>query len=75
MVWPWTKRRIPSTKFGEDEQGATAIEYSLIVGGIAIAILATIFSMGNELSGLFESVASIFESTVRCVEVGSNCDK
>ncbi len=75
MVWPWTKRRIHSTKFGEDEQGATAIEYSLIVGGIAIAILATIFSMGNELSGLFESVASIFELTERCVEVGSSCDK
>ncbi len=74
MVWPWTKRRIPSTKFGKDEQGATAIEYSLIVGGIAIAILATILSMGNELSGLFESVASIF-STERCVEVGSSCDK
>ncbi len=75
MMRPWTKKRIPLAKFGEDKQGATAIEYGLIVGGVAIAILAAVFSVGTELSGLFESVAAVFESTQRCVEVDSNCNK
>ena len=74
MMRPWTKKRAPLAKFGEDQQGATAIEYGLIAGGVAVAILAAVFSVGTELSGLFESVATVFE-TERCVEVGSNCGK
>ena len=72
MMRPWTKKRAPLAKFGKDQQGATAIEYGLIGAGISIAILAAVFSIGNELSGLFESVAAVFE-TERCVEVGSSC--
>ena len=75
MVRFWAKGRIPSTKFGVDERGATAIEYGLMIAGISIAILASVFAIGNELSNLFESVAAIFESTERCVEVDSNCNK
>lgn len=41
-----------SRLFG-DESGATGLEYGLILGGIAIAILATIFAMGDDLSNMF----------------------
>ena len=34
-------------EFTDDESGATAIEYGLIAGGIAIAILATVFALGG----------------------------
>jgi Flp pilus assembly pilin Flp len=40
---------------GED-RGATAIEYSLIVAGIAIAISIAVFSTGGSLASVFESI-------------------
>lgn len=36
-----------------DESGATAIEYGLIIGGISIAILATVFAIGDQLDNIF----------------------
>jgi pilus assembly protein Flp/PilA len=32
-----------------DERGATAIEYTLIAGGIALVIIATVTAIGNQL--------------------------
>ena len=70
------KNRLHALKsYMQDTKGATAIEYGLIVGGVAVVILAAVFSVGTELSGLFESVAAVFESTERCVEVDSSCKK
>ena len=43
-------------KCTDDESGATAIEYGLIVGGIAVAILATVFAIGGELNNFFRVV-------------------
>ncbi len=51
--------------------GATAIEYALIAGGIALAILMAIGLIGDELAALFEGLLE----GARCVEVGSNCNK
>jgi pilus assembly protein Flp/PilA len=44
--------------FLRDESGATAIEYSLIAGGIALAIIATVKGIGPKLNTTFSSVAS-----------------
>ncbi len=51
--------------------GATAIEYALIAGGIALAILAAIGLVGDELAALFDRLLG----DARCLEVGSNCKK
>ncbi len=59
----------------KDVHGATAIEYGLIVTGIAIMILATVFAIGEELNGLFTEVDEYLTESFRCVEVGSNCNK
>jgi len=40
-----------------DEAGGTVIEYSLIASGIAVAILATVVSIGEHIAGLFQAVA------------------
>ena len=40
-------------QFLKDEEGATAIEYGLIAGLIAVAILATVGDIGKELDRLF----------------------
>jgi pilus assembly protein Flp/PilA len=44
--------------FFNSEDGATAIEYGLIAAGIAVAIIAAVFVVGDDLSSLFNTVAS-----------------
>jgi pilus assembly protein Flp/PilA len=39
-----------------DERGATAVEYGLIVGLIAVAIIAAVILLGQNLNGMFESI-------------------
>ncbi|XIA62751.1 Flp family type IVb pilin [Bradyrhizobium sp. TZ2] len=43
-------------KFLSDEGGATSIEYSLIAGFIALAIIAAVGLTGEKLVALFESL-------------------
>ena len=43
-------------KFLRDESGATAIEYGLIAGLIALAIIAALGMTGERLVALFESL-------------------
>ena len=38
------------------EDGATAIEYGLIAGGIAVAIVAMVFLVGDDLEALFTQI-------------------
>jgi pilus assembly protein Flp/PilA len=38
------------------DRGATAVEYGLLVGLIAVAIIATLVILGPQLNGLFEMV-------------------
>jgi pilus assembly protein Flp/PilA len=42
--------------FIRDERGATAIEYGLIAAGIAVAIMVTVFALGDDLDSLFSDV-------------------
>ncbi|AZV95458.1 Flp family type IVb pilin [Bordetella sp. J329] len=44
-------------RFLKDEDGATAIEYGLIAGLIAIAIIAALTTLGTDLSDLFERIS------------------
>ncbi|WP_454777965.1 Flp family type IVb pilin [Georgenia muralis] len=43
---------------GRKERGATAVEYGLMVGLIAVAIIVAVTALGTRLDGLFESVTS-----------------
>ena len=43
--------------FLKDKSAATAIEYS-IAGGIALAIIATVYSIGPKLNSTFSSVST-----------------
>ena len=36
-----------------DERGASAVEYGLLVAGIALAIVAAVWAFGGALSGMF----------------------
>ena len=43
-----------------DESGATAIEYAIIAGGIAGAIIITVSAVGGKVLNLFTSVSNAF---------------
>ncbi len=43
-------------KYVSDDSGATAIEYGLIAAGIAVAIIAAVFAIGDELDNLFTAI-------------------
>ncbi|MDR3067044.1 MULTISPECIES: Flp family type IVb pilin [Comamonas] len=45
-------------KFWRDEEGATAIEYGLIAGLIAVGIIASVTNIGTQLKGLFDAVVT-----------------
>ncbi len=41
-----------------DEKGATAVEYGLMVGLIAVVIIGAVSLLGEQLLGLFEGVTN-----------------
>ncbi len=41
-----------------EEKGATAVEYGLMVGLIAIAIIGAVMFLSDELEGLFDSIGT-----------------
>lgn len=42
----------------EDERGATAVEYALMVALIAVAIILVVTTLGTKISSEFSKVAS-----------------
>jgi pilus assembly protein Flp/PilA len=42
----------------DEEKGATAVEYGLMVALIAVAIIGTVTLLGTGLSGIFASITS-----------------
>jgi pilus assembly protein Flp/PilA len=47
--------------FLRDESGATAIEYGLIAGLVSVVIIGALTLLGNNLSSLFEQIATTLE--------------
>jgi pilus assembly protein Flp/PilA len=45
-------------KFFKDEEGATAVEYAIMVALIAIVIVAMVYIVGKKANNAFSSVAS-----------------
>ncbi|HEY2731846.1 MAG TPA: Flp family type IVb pilin [Polyangia bacterium] len=45
-------------KLIKDEEGATAVEYGLIVAAIAGLIIVVVFLLGNKVNNAFSKVAS-----------------
>ncbi len=45
-------------KFMMDEEGATAVEYGIMVAGIAAIVVAVVFTIGGRVNGAFTTVDS-----------------
>lgn len=46
------------TRFGRDRSGATAIEYGLIAALIAVAIIAALTLVGDDMEATFNAVGN-----------------
>ena len=46
-------------RFFKDEEGATAVEYGILVALIGAVMIATVTLLGTTLSSLFSSVAGV----------------
>lgn len=49
-------------KFIKNNKGATAIEYGLIAALIAVGIIGAAKSLGNQVSGTFNNVATAMKN-------------
>ena len=47
----------------KDEKGVTAIEYGLIAGAIAVAIIAVLLALGDSIEALFQKTADTLNDT------------
>ena len=45
-------------RFFQDESGASAVEYGLLVALIAVVIIAAVTALGNSISTTFNSAAN-----------------
>ncbi len=50
----------------EDESGANAVEYALIMALVAVFIIAAVILMATEIGTLFNAMAACLSDAVNC---------
>ncbi len=55
-IMSWVHYKLQELRDRED--GATAVEYGLMVGLIAVAIIATVILLGDQLNQLFQGITT-----------------
>ena len=54
----WITHRRAQINEQIDEHGATAVEYALMVGLIAVAIIAAVSQLGKKVKGTFNTITN-----------------
>ncbi len=62
MLRLWTAYQARFMK-DEEEEGASMVEYALLVALIAVVVIAGALFLGNEISGKFSEVGETVDST------------
>ena len=57
----WYRAKNHALAYFKNSDGATAIEYGLIAAGIAVAIIAAVFALGDDISNFFNGIAENLE--------------
>lgn len=60
----YIRNLMPSKR--KTEEGASAVEYGLLVAGIAAIIVAVVFLFGNMISGVFSDTCTKIDNTATC---------
>ena len=45
-----------------DERGASAVEYGLLIAGIAAVVVVAVFAFGGKISGIFDHTSACIDS-------------
>ncbi len=53
-------------RFFNDESGATMVEYAILVALIAVAVIATVVLVGDQLNTTFEAIRACLASPSAC---------
>ncbi len=59
MLRLWT---VYQSRFIQDEEGASMVEYALLVALIAVVVIAAALFLGNEISGKVSEVGDTLEA-------------
>ncbi|MCW4385433.1 Flp family type IVb pilin [Salinibacterium sp. SYSU T00001] len=51
-----TLRQFIDDRLGRDERGASAVEYAILVGVIAVVVIAAVWIFGDELAAFFSNL-------------------
>ncbi len=60
MLRIWTAYQ---SRFIQDEQGASMVEYALLVALIAVVVIAAALFLGEQISGKFSEVGATLEAS------------
>jgi len=61
MIDAICRSRRAARRMADDIRGTTAIEYALMAGGISLAIISTVFSLGEQVkANLYDKLLGIF---------------
>ena len=56
LTGKWRRATSRASSLVAEGAGATAIEYGLMLSGVAVFILVAVFAIGNELDNMFTAV-------------------
>lgn len=59
----YTKIAAFTNSLRSEEEGATAVEYGLLVALIAAVIIGTVTTLGTDLKAAFTSIAAVLPAT------------
>lgn len=62
---------LATRNFLRDEEGVTAVEYGLIAALIAVAVIATVYLVGQELDKTFKSIKECLVTPSTCGAVAA----
>ena len=57
---------LASRNFLREEEGVTAIEYGLIAALIAVAVIATVYAVGQQLNTVFTKIKTCLTTPANC---------
>lgn len=60
-------------RFVLEEEGADAAEYALVIGLVALAIVAGAFALGGQLGNAFNGVANCVGKETSASTAGATC--
>ncbi len=67
----YTLAAFTADRVKREQKGATAVEYGLMVGLIAVAIIVTVGLLGGKLNGLFEQIKNALPGGAAAPAAGS----